>query len=81
MKRYNNVKILRGPKGNKIGRNLSAIRCSYDEMLPGPDEGDDLFSIELYPIGTHPNSTALIYEYLLVSNLRIKNCTTFEPIN
>ncbi|KAL8146014.1 hypothetical protein AgCh_003953 [Apium graveolens] len=50
MKRYNNVKKLRGPKGNKIGRNLSAIRCSYDEMLPGPDDDDDLFSIELYPL-------------------------------
>ncbi|KAK1396626.1 putative serine/threonine-protein kinase PBL6 [Heracleum sosnowskyi] len=50
MKRYNNVEKLRGPKGTEIRRNLSAIRCSYDEMLPGPDECDDLFSIELFPI-------------------------------
>ncbi|KAL1817276.1 hypothetical protein ACET3Z_019850 [Daucus carota] len=50
MKRHNSIEKLRGPKENKISRNLSVIRCSYDEMLPGPEDGDDLFSIELYPL-------------------------------
>lgn len=49
MKRDNNVEKLRGPKATKINRFLSERRFTYEEMLPGSAEGDDLFSIELFP--------------------------------
>ncbi|XP_057484672.1 probable serine/threonine-protein kinase PBL18 [Actinidia eriantha] len=55
MKRDNNVEILRGPKAKATGTNkftrerIHTFQVTYEEMLPGSLDGDDLFSIELFP--------------------------------
>ena len=55
MKRDNNIEILRGPKTKATGTNkftrerIHTFQVTYEEMLPGSLDGDDLFSIELFP--------------------------------
>ncbi|XWS71306.1 hypothetical protein CRYUN_Cryun03dG0126900 [Craigia yunnanensis] len=41
MKRNNSIKLLRGPRTN--------FCVTYDDMMPGAPEEEDLFSIELFP--------------------------------
>ena len=62
MKRDNNVEILRGPKAKATGTNKfttersHTFQVTYDEMLPGSLDGDDLFSIELFAPSKPHNS-------------------------
>lgn len=48
MKHDNSVEKLRGPKVGKLSRFLSERIFSYDEMLQGSADCDDLFSIEIF---------------------------------
>ena len=41
MKRNNSIKLFRGPRTN--------FCVTYDDMMPGAPEEEDLFSIELFP--------------------------------
>ncbi|KAL5719420.1 non-specific serine/threonine protein kinase [Ranunculus cassubicifolius] len=69
MKRDNNVEHLRGPKDTTIHKSPSfsnnremsrPSNVTYDEMVPGTPDDDDLFSVELSPLNSsNPSKKAI----------------------
>ncbi|KAF5186874.1 kinase domain [Thalictrum thalictroides] len=66
MKRDNSVEQLRGPKQLTINKNtdeeIRGSNVTYDEMLPGTPDEDDLFSLELSPINSSSPSKNILDE-------------------
>lgn len=69
MKHNSSIEQLRGPKAvKKINRERRISRqITYDEMLPGSPESEDLFSIELFP-KSKPQLQLISTTFLSIAN-------------
>ncbi|KAM7528504.1 hypothetical protein LguiB_031914 [Lonicera macranthoides] len=91
MKHDSSVEQLRGPKAVKKLNSERRIsrQITYDEMLPGSPEAEDLFSIELFPklstssMGSTESSTRSSFSEgkLIMKEARVKNQSPYAYPN